>query len=126
MGTRLIASAVLALAALVAAPGTALPGGTPVRCVLVDPQVSCGYFASGPGEADVVRVGAWVVRVYRETQLVWALGGQTPARIGIPSQPGDLVQAQIIAGFNWCALPEDVPAPRCNGAGVIVLSEGLL
>lgn len=119
--------AALAPAAGPATVRAALPGGTPVKCFLTDPQTRCSYWASGPGRSDIARVGPWVVRVYRGTDLVWAIGGQGPDRLSIPSQPGDRVEAQIITGTGFCpSPPRDLPeGPRCSGAGAIVLSERL-
>lgn len=121
--------AVIVALAAVAAPApapAAVPGPTPIKCVLADPQTRCSYFASGPGRLDALRAGPWVVRIYRRTELVWTLGAQSPATIRYPSQPGDLVQAQIITGGFCPSPPQDLPEiPQCNGAGPIILSEGL-
>lgn len=121
-------AAIVAMAAVATpAPAAAVPGRTPIKCALTDPQTRCGYFASGPGRLDALRAGPWVVRIFRGTQLVWSLGAQTPATVRVPSQAGDLVQVQIITGTGFCpSPPEDLPElPRCNGAGPIIVSEGL-
>ncbi|HVL90677.1 MAG TPA: hypothetical protein VM841_10640 [Actinomycetota bacterium] len=121
----MIARAIMA-AALVAA---ALTGGAiaqemprgEIRCIVSEANPACGFFAAGPAAFDSARVGPWVVRIYRDSELVWSYGGSAPSTWTIPSQPGDLVEAAIVTSDPLCPPADGVP--ECHGAGVIVLTE---